>query len=273
MISVMAGILCAAAIVAFALALYCLYDRQTGKTASWQTAAATNTGLVRDENQDRCYISPGARVLVVADGMGGAEGGAIASGLAVSAFEKELQLGEPPYQDETASDGWLSRILKVADDSIGQKASQDGSLQGMGTTIVALMRGDGFIRIGHMGDSRAYRLRDGKLTRLTHDHSVVQALIDAGHISEKEARVHKQAHIITRCLDGKGQQLEQQTLDLKPGDRYLLCSDGLTAVLTDLEIAKIMSSANTPAEACQALVNQTLAGGAPDNVTVCVAWH
>lgn len=245
----------------------------TGKTMlKWLAAARTDAGCQRQRNEDNYYMSLDQRVFVVADGMGGAVGGAKASQLAVDAIEKQWRDNPPPQSDRQAIEKWLLEAVNLANESVWQEAEDDATVRGMGTTlVVAVQSDDNCIQIAHVGDSRAYLLRDGKAVLLTNDHSVVQEMVRAGRLTEEQARINPYKNLITRCLGHEEKvEVEQTAVDVLPKDWIVLCSDGLPTVLRDEQICEVVSMNSEPDMVCAELVKQTIDGDAPDNVTVVV---
>lgn len=236
----------------------------------WRAAARTDAGCQRQRNEDNYYMSPDQRVFAVADGMGGAVGGAKASKLAVEAIEKQWKDNPPPQDDREAIEKWIVEAVNMANDAVWQEAEEDAAVRGMGTTVVVAVQADtNFIQIGHVGDSRAYLLRDGKPMLLTNDHSVVQEMVRAGRLTEEQARINPYKNLITRCLGHEEKvEIDQIPVDVKPKDWIVLCSDGLPTVLRDEQICDVVAKKTEPDVVCDELVKQTLDGGAPDNVTV-----
>ena len=234
-------------------------------TLALRYAARSHTGLLREGNEDSVYAGP--RVLAVADGMGGHAAGEVASAVAIAAIA-------PLDEDAPGSD--LLDVLRdravAANDHLRDMVSGDQALDGMGTTLTAFLFAGSRLGMLHIGDSRAYLLRDGVLTQITHDHTLVQALVDEGRISEEEASSHPQRSLITRALDGRGGiEPDLSVREVRPGDRYLLCTDGLTGPVGRLETLQEALELPDPQEACDRLVQLALRGGGPDNVTVIVA--
>jgi protein phosphatase len=232
------------------------------------TAWLTDVGRVRSENQDACTElrhASGARLWVVADGMGGHQGGATASRLALEA------LGEAFAREPRVGAEWLRRSLEEANARIYRAAGRSPDLFGMGTTCVALLlSADGAAWVAHVGDSRAYRLRDGELRPLTADHSAVAELERRGLISAAEAAVHPRRNELLRSIGVESDvEVDVAPVDVRPGDRLLLCSDGLCGVVPESEIAALLG-AGPPAQAARALVDAANARGGPDNVTVVI---
>ncbi|MEU4152646.1 MerR family transcriptional regulator [Streptomyces sp. NPDC026659] len=228
-------------------------------------AARADRGHVRTVNQDTVYA--GRRLLAVADGFGPA--GAPASGAAVEALRfldeaEELRAGSVLNLLEDAVRGANEAIRDLGDGGDGA----DGS----GATLTALLRTGSRLALVHIGDSRAYLLRDGELFRVTHDHSVVQSLLDEGRLTPEEAAVHPQRSLLLKALGGATVPVPELRLqEARAGDRYLLCSDGLTGVVTDERIAELLAAASRPADAVEALIDAANAAGGPDNIGCVVA--
>lgn len=241
----------------------------------WRAAARTDVGCQRQRNEDNYYVSPDNRVFAVADGMGGAVGGAKASKLAVEAVEKRWKELPESISDRDAIKAWLVETVGLANHAVWQEAEEDSTVRGMGTTIVVAVQVEGdILEIAHVGDSRAYLVRDGKPTLLTNDHSVVQEMVRAGRLTEEQARINPYKNLITRCLGHEEKvEVDQTPVEVKPHDWIVLCSDGLPTVLKDDEISDVTAVKNEPDFVCDELVKQTLDGGAPDNVTVIVIQY
>ncbi len=241
----------------------------------WRAAARTDAGCQRQRNEDNYYVSPDNRVFAVADGMGGAVGGAKASKLAVEAIEKRWKDLPPPVSDRDSIQKWLLETVNLANQTVWQQAEEDSSVRGMGTTVVVAVQADGnILEIAHVGDSRAYLLRDGKPVLLTNDHSVVQEMVRAGRLTEEQARINPYKNLITRCLGHEEKvEIDQTPVEVKPKDWVVLCSDGLPTVLRDEQICDVVGKKHEPDVVCEELVKQTLDGGAPDNVTVVVIQY
>jgi protein phosphatase len=242
----------------------------------WRAAARTDAGCQRQRNEDNYYVSPDERVFAVADGMGGAVGGAKASKLAVEAIEKRWKESPPPATDKEAIAAWLLETVSQANSAVWQQAEEDSTVRGMGTTIVVGVQSadEAHFQIAHVGDSRAYLLRDGKPVLLTNDHSVVQEMVRAGRLTEEQARINPYKNLITRCLGHEEKvEIDSTPVDVRRGDWIVLCSDGLPTVLRDEQISDVVSIKHEPDVVCEELVKQTLDGGAPDNVTVVVIQY
>ncbi|MBI5174041.1 MAG: Stp1/IreP family PP2C-type Ser/Thr phosphatase [Candidatus Obscuribacter sp.] len=241
----------------------------------WRAAARTDAGCQRQRNEDNYYVSPDNRVFAVADGMGGAVGGARASKLAMDAVEKQWQEAAPPSTDKEAIKVWLTKTVNEANSAVWNSAEEDQSVRGMGTTIVvAVQSEDNYMQIAHVGDSRAYLYREGKIKLLTNDHSVVQEMVRAGRLTEEQARINPYKNLITRCLGHEERvEIDHTPLEMKPMDWIVLCSDGLPTVLRDEQIGDVLGAGVEPESVCEELVKQTIDGNAPDNVTVVVVKY
>lgn len=234
-------------------------------TLALRFAARSHTGLLRTLNEDSVYAGP--RLLAVADGMGGHAAGEVASAVAIAALA-------PLDEDAPGADllGALRSAAESANGHLSEMVAADGDLQGMGTTLVAVLFAGGRLGLLHVGDSRAYLLRDGELSQITHDHTLVQTLVDEGRISPEEASSHPQRSMITRALDGRDDiELDLSVREVRLGDRYLLCSDGLTGPVGSLDTLRAALAKPDPQDAVDLLVQLALKGGGPDNVTVIVA--
>jgi serine/threonine protein phosphatase PrpC len=220
----------------------------------------TDVGRQRSVNEDSLVLAP--PFFAVADGMGGARAGEVASAMAADAFEGETDSGEAP-------EAQLSRILREANRRIYDLAVTDESHRGMGTTVTAAKVTGDEVSLGHVGDSRAYRLRDGELEQLTRDHSLVAELERSGQITPEAAEHHPQRSIITRALGPEPDvQVDTYTVPGRAGDVYLICSDGLTSMISDDELASILRSAGSLDEAADSLVRAANQSGGKDNITV-----
>jgi serine/threonine protein phosphatase PrpC len=220
----------------------------------------TDVGRQRSVNEDSLVLAP--PFFAVADGMGGARAGEVASAMAADAFEGERDSGEPPEVQ-------LSRILREANRRIYDRAVTDDSHRGMGTTVTAAKVTGDEVSLGHVGDSRAYRLRDGELEQLTRDHSLVAELERSGQITPEAAEHHPQRSIITRALGPEPDvEVDTYTLAGRAGDLFLICSDGLTSMISDDELAAILRSAASLDDAADSLVRAANQSGGKDNITV-----
>ncbi|MEO8555649.1 MAG: Stp1/IreP family PP2C-type Ser/Thr phosphatase [Actinomycetota bacterium] len=225
-------------------------------------AARSDVGLVRQVNQDSGYAGP--HLLVVADGMGGHAAGDVASSIAIGEM---VSLDGESHGADDALD-LLAEALHLANNQLQQAAQNQPELQGMGTTVTALLRTGNKIAVAHIGDSRAYLLRAGTFTQITHDHSFVQSLIDEGRITEDEAEGHPQRSLVTRVLTGqKGDEPDLAMREARVGDRYLVCSDGLSGFVARDTIQEILEQGMPPGRTADRLVELAMRAGAPDNVT------
>ena len=238
-------------------------------TLTW--TAHTEIGLVRKNNQDSAYVSP--TMIMVADGMGGAAAGDLASAVAILELrDTDVSLAERlvPASDDDKPDvlGVLAGALQRANDHLNDLIADDPALDGMGTTVCGFILFEDALAMVNIGDSRAYRLRDGVLERLTHDHSWVQTLVDDGRISEAEALQHPHRSLVLRVLNGSpAHRPDLQWADLRAGDRLLVCSDGLCGLVTDAAISERVRIADRD-EAVGALVGLAHAAGGYDNITI-----
>lgn len=226
-------------------------------------AGITDRGKVRENNEDFLYMD--GRLFIVADGMGGHAAGEVASRVAVERFvetEKENRWLDPLSR--------LKRCVHAANIKLLDMASEDASLRGMGTTLTALLLEDAAY-ICHVGDSRAYLWRAGRVRPITRDHSLVGRMVEEGRLTPAEARAHPYRNVILMAL-GAAADVEPEIRYLNPlmGDRFVLCTDGLSGVVEEWEIQSIMATHAGAEEACRALVEEALNKGAPDNVTVVV---
>jgi PPM family protein phosphatase len=224
------------------------------------TVAQTDTGRQRRDNEDSAYAR--APVFVVADGMGGAQAGEVASHIAVEVFEEGIPDGGSP--EERLADRAREANKRIHDLS---KTQQERA--GMGTTLTAAYLQDSELAIAHVGDSRAYLFRDGELKMLTRDHSLVAELVQRGKLTEEQAAEHPQRSIITRALGPEPTvEVDTVTYPVRAGDVLLLCSDGLTSMLSDDQLATILTSTTDLGAAAQALIDEANAAGGRDNITV-----
>ena len=235
---------------------------------SFECASRTHVGLRRKINEDSVFAAPERGLWAVADGMGGHEAGEVASAMVVDALRC---LPATADIDELAGKA-VEALTEVNRELIELANSSEGGRKGtIGTTVVGLAIADGAFRCFWMGDSRAYRLRDSRIERVSHDHSLVQNLVDAGMLKPEDAETHENANLITRAV-GVSEQVEVDIVggDARPGDQFVLASDGLTRVVPDDELAaELVRSA--PAQAVDNLIEMVLARGAPDNVSIVIA--
>jgi PPM family protein phosphatase len=225
-----------------------------------EQAWRSDVGRQRSVNEDDLVVRP--PFFAVADGMGGARAGEVASAMAADAFEGESDSGEP-------AEAQLARILRDANRRIYELAVSDESHRGMGTTLTAAKVHGDEISLAHVGDSRAYVLRDGRLEQLTSDHSLVAELERSGQLSPEAAEHHPQRSIITRALGPEADvEVDTYTVTGRDGDLFLLCSDGLTSMISDEEVASILRSSDSLEEKAGALVLAANQSGGKDNITV-----
>ncbi|MEX2458794.1 MAG: Stp1/IreP family PP2C-type Ser/Thr phosphatase, partial [Actinomycetota bacterium] len=222
--------------------------------------AQTDVGRTRETNEDG-YLAEDP-LYAVADGMGGHRAGEVASRMALEALA-EVEPDDGPHS--------LPERVKAANRVVHQRASEDKDLEGMGTTLTALVMDGSEARIAHVGDSRAYLLRDGELKMLTEDHTLVRRMVTEGKLTTEEAERHPQRSILTRALGVDAEvDVDEMTVRLRGGDRLLLCTDGLTSMLGEDRIGEILRSDSDPQGAADALVEAANEAGGQDNITVVV---
>jgi protein phosphatase len=229
-------------------------------------AARSDVGLVRSNNQDSGYA--GSHLLVVADGMGGHAGGDVASSVAIGRLARLDS--ETPASDIVAT---LEESVLEANQEILRRARDEPQLRGLGTTITALLRAEGKFALAHIGDSRAYLLRGEETVQVTKDHTFVQRLLDEGRLTEEEAERHPQRSVLMRVLGDvdADPELDLSLRSAHPGDRWMLCSDGLSGLVSLDTIDATLKDVEDPGECADALVQLALKGGGPDNITCIVA--
>ncbi|HEY3264399.1 MAG TPA: Stp1/IreP family PP2C-type Ser/Thr phosphatase [Actinomycetota bacterium] len=224
-----------------------------------RVGAATDIGLVREGNEDSYLVEE--PLFVIADGMGGHRGGEVASRLAIETIEALFRRGQ----------GGLAEQVQEANRAVFERSSSDRDVAGMGTTLTAALIDGDRLRLAHVGDSRAYLLRDGELRMITEDHTLVHQMVQQGEITEAEAERHPQRSIVTRALGMDATvTVDEAIVDLRPGDRLLICSDGLTSMVGDDAIAAHLGRETDPQRAAEALVAEANKGGGVDNTTVIV---
>jgi protein phosphatase len=232
-------------------------------TLSWRFTALSDVGRVRRDNQDSGYAGP--HLLVVADGVGGAARGDVASSAAVQQLRL---LDQAPGNDALEQ---LAGSVELAHSKIADLVADDPELEGTSTTLTAALFDGSRLSVAHVGDSRGYLLRDGDLQQLTKDHTFVQSLVDEGRITDDEARTHPHRNLILRAVDGVHEpEADVSTVELRAGDRVLLCSDGCSGVLDPSRLATLLATEPLE-EAAPALVSAALEAGSSDNVTVVLA--
>jgi PPM family protein phosphatase len=242
---------------------------ELGPGTSFETALRSATGNHRSSNQDSAGCT--ATAVVVADGVGGHVGGDVASWTVVRRLLADLAALDDV---RSASISDLAEHVAAANAELLRRVERDHALAGMGTTFTAVVCGEGTVRLLHLGDSRAYLLRDGTGRRVSRDHSLVQLLLDSGEIQESEAVDHPNRNVILRSLTGSPEDppgLQLREIEARPGDRWLLASDGLTDHVDEARCLELLASAASPGEAADALAAAAADADARDNVTVAVA--
>jgi protein phosphatase len=243
------------------------------------SAVATDPGLRRESNEDAYSARADLGLFLVADGMGGHAAGEIASRLAaqvIEAFVEDTHGADVnrtwpfPYDNALSLDGnRLKAAFRLANRRIATAMQEDEALRGMATTAAAVLVGRGKPVVAHVGDSRVYMFRGGKLQQLTEDHSWVGEQVRAGVLSSDDARRHPWRNVVTRALaGGDDPEVEINDLDVQPGDRILICSDGLSGVVAPEKLEAILAGSDDLQQACAALIAAANAAGGPDNVTV-----
>lgn len=258
-----------------------------------ELSALSDVGLKRDRNEDSlllwdlagrksldevspvsCQLERYPCLLVVSDGMGGETAGQVASQTAVEALRRyaaekfEEDLVERPEQFIK----WLARGIEDADQHVYANARNDPSLKGMGATLTVAAVVPGRLLIAHIGDSRLYHLRDGRMRQLTVDHTLVQRLVAMGQVTPAQAREHAQRHLLVQAVgSGKSLEIDRLAAPISDGDRLLICSDGLYDLVASETIVGLLSTSKSPADQCEALVEAAKQGGGDDNITVIVA--
>src|SRR5919106_1066214 len=227
-------------------------------------SARSDRGLVRQNNQDAVYAGP--RLLALADGMGGHAAGEVASSLVIAALA--------PLDEDDPGDDLLAELRNATvqgNAAITRHIADAPDLEGMGTTLTAILFAGSRLGLVHVGDSRAYQLRDGMLTQITKDDTFVQSLIDEGRITEEEAHTHPQRSLLLRAITGQDVDPSLTIREARAGDRYLLCSDGLSGVVSDETLAETLQAYPDPRECADRMIELALRGGGPDNITCIVA--
>ncbi|WP_168625995.1 MULTISPECIES: Stp1/IreP family PP2C-type Ser/Thr phosphatase [unclassified Cryobacterium] len=229
-----------------------------------KSVAVSHVGKLRSNNQDSGYA--GRHLFVVADGMGGHAGGDVASAIAI----KRIAEADREYASAEDAAFALQTALLAANTMLAETVFDHAELTGMGTTVSALARVGDRIAIAHIGDSRIYRFRDGELDQITADHTFVQRLVESGRITQEEAAVHPRRNVLMRVLGDidSSPEIDTTVLDTRPGDRWLICSDGLSSYVTDDKLETILANFGTTRDAANRLIKESLDHGAPDNVTV-----
>jgi serine/threonine protein phosphatase PrpC len=233
-------------------------------TLTLRYAAQSDRGLIRDGNQDSVYAGP--RLLAVADGMGGMAAGDVASNIVIAAIA--------PLDEDVPGDALVDALrnaVGTANQQLRDTVDANPHLEGMGTTLTAVLFSGSKMGMVHIGDSRAYLLRQGEFVQITKDDTYVQMLVDEGRISAEEASSHPQRSLLTRALDGRDIDPEYSVRQVLKGDRYLICSDGLSGVVSADTIAETLRDGADPQACVERLVQLALRGGGPDNITVVIA--
>ncbi|GLY07278.1 MULTISPECIES: PP2C family serine/threonine-protein phosphatase [Actinoplanes] len=233
-------------------------------TLTLRYAAQSDRGLIRDLNQDSVYAGP--RLLAVADGMGGMAAGDVASNIVIAAMA--------PLDDDVPGDAMVDALrhaVGTANQQLRDTVDANPQLEGMGTTLTAVLFSGSKFGMVHIGDSRAYLLRKGEFSQITKDDTYVQMLVDEGRVSPEEASSHPQRSLLTRALDGRDIDPEYSVRQVLKGDRYLICSDGLSGVVSAETIGQAMREIPDPKACVERLVQLALRGGGPDNITVVIA--
>ena len=234
-------------------------------TLALRYSVRSDVGLLREGNEDSAYAGP--HLLAVADGMGGHAAGEVASAATITTIAP-LDSGDPGPDLV----GALADAVATANLRLQELIISDPAIEGMGTTLTALLWSEGYAALCHIGDSRAYLLRDGQLVQITHDHTLVQSLVDEGKITEDDIATHPHRSLLLRALDGRTvAEPDLDQLETYPGDRMLLCSDGLSGVVTEQTLQQTLTSVGDPDKAALRLVELAIKGGGPDNITCIVA--
>ena len=234
-------------------------------TLALRYAVRSDVGLLREGNEDSAYAGP--HLLAVADGVGGNAAGEVASAATITTIA-------PLDAEDPGSDlvGALADAVATANLRLQELIISDPSIEGMGTTLTALLWSEGYAALCHIGDSRAYLLRDGQLIQITRDHTLVQSLVDEGKIAEDDVATHPYRSLLLRALDGRTiAETDLTPLETYLGDRYLLCSDGLSGVVSEQTLYQMLASVRDLDEVTLRLVELAIEGGGPDNITCIVA--
>jgi PPM family protein phosphatase len=242
-------------------------------TLALRYAVRSDVGLLREGNEDSAYAGP--HLLAVADGMGGHAAGEVASSATIvtlSALDNDRLEGDDVSRIDNDLVKALAGAVANANMRLQEMIISDPAVEGMGTTVTALLWVGGHAALSHIGDSRAYLLRAGELYQITHDHTLVQSLVDEGRLSEDDVPTHPQRSLLLRALDGRTlADPDLSTHETVAGDRYLLCSDGLSGVVTEQTIQHVLNTVREPDQATMQLIDLAIRGGGPDNITCIVA--
>jgi protein phosphatase len=234
-------------------------------TLALRYAVRSDVGLLREGNEDSAYAGP--RLLAIADGMGGHAAGEVASAVAIAALAGlDRETPDPDLLDP------LAAAVATANTTLHEMSAADPAVEGMGTTLTAMLWQDARVALCHIGDSRAYLLRDGEFRQITRDHTLVQSLVDDGRLTPEAAATHPQRSLLLRALDGRTEAEPDLSIrEVRLGDRYLLCSDGLSDVVTEQTLHKTLVTITDPDDLVIQLVELAVRGGGPDNITCIVA--
>ena len=246
-----------------------LLDSWLATEVGFTCAGRTDAGIIRSGNEDDLLMVPDRGIFIVADGIGGYAAGEVASAMAV--HEVSRHLGSLPEITDEELGAHMRSAIRAANGAIFRRAIDEPDKHGMGTTVTALALCDTRFLIGHVGDCRAYLLRNAKLVQLTKDHTYVQELVDAGHLERAQARRHLFRNVITRCVGAKSDVIPDIHIGtVRPGDLFLLASDGLTGTLTDDRLVDLLTRDWTPQELVDVLIDEANGEGGPDNITAIV---
>jgi serine/threonine protein phosphatase PrpC len=246
---------------------------ESGPGLRWGVVSIT--GNFRENNEDRYHVDAKGRYFVVCDGMGGQSAGERASGMAAELVPQRLEQALN-FQDDPAE-----KVVSGIDDAVGHANAEimalaqiDPNCSNMGTTIAMLVKAGQSMYVANVGDSRVYRLRGGDFQQLTMDHSLSQALFDAGTITKEDAATHRYKHVLVRYLGSKegGTGTEAKSLNIQPGDRFILCSDGVTDGTNDTVLSDLLAKSSEPQEAANVIVDAAVQGGSKDNITCVVVF-
>jgi len=243
------------------------------KTRPLNYAGITDIGRVREENQDRWFADPELGLYMVADGMGGTVGGGTAAEAVITILPRLIRAGlnDIDRLDDPEATKCVLGALSEMSDRLRNESQEQLGFKGMGSTVVLVLVQGSTGLVAHLGDSRAYRLREDQLEQLTNDHSIVQLLVEGGHIDTDEAKTHPSRGALTRFVGMDGEAMpEAQFIDIAPGDRLLLCSDGLSGMVGDDQLQSIIEHHPTAEDACESLVSAANEAGGKDNITAVV---
>lgn len=233
------------------------------------SAGRTDVGVIRSGNEDSLILVPDRGIFVVADGMGGHAAGEVASEMAVRYVARELESLRGLSDEQVAER--MRGAIRAANDAIFQRTLTEHDKRGMGTTVTALTLFSTRFLVGQVGDSRAYLLRDNRLSQLTKDHSYVQEQVDAGYLTPEQARTHPYSNVITRCVGANSDVMPDVYVGtVKPNDVFLLASDGLTGMLEDYQLQELLSPERMPQDEVDSLITEANRHGGLDNITAII---